>query len=448
MFTRLDMGRSAHCTRWSASCWLAALSWRLGSPEPLGRPVPAPPDGTRGAGPSWEGGTTGLSVHRLPCQTELAWRPPDRSRGFDAGRSSDMGSTALVTSSTAGYLRWFSHLHRNLRLVGLDQHLTVCAHDNATMDFVTARGVRAVPWFIATTAPQRTGATSFSRSWLQVNHAKHHCVASIYKQSGAGVRLLFIDSDVTILRNPIGALPSSDSADVVFLDDKGGRGHGRWMNGRMNAGFFLLQESKGARAFYQLFTLCLLRHPRMMDQFVLNNLIEDLENLTATHSDLLSARVIKEPSQPGMKPFDASADAPALVEEIRSISSGDHRPLPIRVQVLGQQVFQNGFRFYQARDTSPIDARQIVAVHHNWIGGDDQKHARAIAYDMIVESDNETLAGFKHRATDSMRRMPPWTAIQPAAAYRMSPRQKKRGTPALHRARHPQYHSAHSSASR
>ena len=48
------------------------------------------------------------------------------------GRSAAANGTLIVTTGTANYAHWLRHLLRNLKLLGLDQMLRVCAADNST----------------------------------------------------------------------------------------------------------------------------------------------------------------------------------------------------------------------------------------------------------------------------------------------------------------------------
>lgn len=62
----------------------------------------------------------------------------------------------------------------------------------------------------------------------------------------------------------------------------------------------------------------------------------------------------------------------------------------------------------------PINSTHLVAAHHNWIGGDENKWVRAVAYETVLESDNETLAHFRRRARHAIDAMPAWQWRNPA----------------------------------
>ena len=355
-------------------------------------------------------------------------------------------TTRFVTSSTAGYLRWLAHLHRNLQLLGLARQFSVCAHDHATTKFASARGLHVVRWYLdgsGGSGGTTDGASAYSHSWTRINHAKHHCLYSLLEVAPKRTSLLFIDADMTLFRNPLRALPSARAADVAFLDDRGG--WSRMFTGpqnvrSLNGGFFLLRVCKAARAFYRLFVRALQRNGRMSDQFVLNNFVDDLVNISATSGGRLDVRVLHQQSGSLARTadprayVDGSADLPALRydlehmaaeaapggAEMRATTRAPTLPrLSIGMAVLDQLLYQNGFRFYENRGRLPLDASAIVAVHHNWIGGDENKHRRAIEFDTILEQDNETLGQFEARALWSMARRPPWKYKKPAPPPRL-----------------------------
>ena len=86
------------------------------------------------------------------------------------------------------------------------------------------------------------------------------------------------------------------------------------------------------------------------------------------------------------------------------------------MQVLSQKQFLCGFFFYEHRDSWPLNASAVVAVHHNWIKGDQNKWERAIAYDTVLQDSSESLRHFVRRARSSMATMPAWQYRNPKHA--------------------------------
>ena len=336
--------------------------------------------------------------------------------------------TKLVTSMTAGYLRWLAHLHRNLNLFGLAQDLSVCAHDNASAHYATASGLHVVHWPIINVGSQTVGATAFTSKqsitpWVAVNHAKHRCVLSILDSTPDDATVLLIDGDVTLFRNPLHALPPRDTADIAILDDHGNTNTLRAANG----GFVLLRASRHTRAWYSLFVRSLARHSRSNDQDVLNAMLDDLEVLNAAPSSrrLVTVNIVCEAPDACRAREAASITErelirqgkrkhrhPETIGQLRkdlqgmAVEATPSRRLALRVVLLNQLLFANGFRFFE-KQAKP-DVAAVVALHHNWISGDDTKHARAAEYGTLVDSDNETLARFRRRARQKIAALPRW----------------------------------------
>ena len=80
----------------------------------------------------------------------------------------------------------------------------------------------------------------------------------------------------------------------------------------------------------------------------------------------------------------------------------------LRVRVLDARRFSNGYFFYEYRDKRPLNASAMVVVHHNWIRGDANKWARALAYDTLVTDPTATYRRFLRRARSSTVRMHAW----------------------------------------
>ena len=76
---------------------------------------------------------------------------------------------------------------------------------------------------------------------------------------------------------------------------------------------------------------------------------------------------------------------------------------------LSALTYRNGYNFYENRSTlRGLNVLRLAAVHHNFIVGDDNKWDRAVWYDTVLASDNETRKHFLGRAIEAMHRKPQW----------------------------------------
>jgi len=326
----------------------------------------------------------------------------------------------IVTATTAGYTHWTLHLLRNLRLLGLDCRLHVCAADAESVAFAAAHNLTVVSELrdpaasalssTLTSIPASSKSRRVFRSsgWFSAVHFKQQCVWEFMLRSAPGAIVLLIDGDVTIFRNPLPDLlhaelsaatdhstpaaragasavavknPSAAAtwqaahethavtADVTFLNDQTASS----TEGYVNSGFMMIRNTAASRAFAPVYLGELRKRRHTNDQGVLNDVLG-----------------IGEDSEPA--------------ERHRALNSSG----ALRWRVLDERRFLNGFYFYEHRTRQPIDASAAVAVHHNWIRGDRNKWHRAVAYEAILESDGETYAHFRRRARRSMRVREAW----------------------------------------
>ena len=183
--------------------------------------------------------------------------------------------------------------------------------------------------------------------------------------------MLVVDTDVTFFRNPLEVLqglpPEMRVADVAALDDTGpGRPHGFKTGGivysrYLNCGFLLLRNTAATRVLARQFRTALAARRGINDQAVFNDVLWPLAQRRELHAEALP---------------------------------------PAR--------FLNGYRFYEARCAHPINASAIVAVHHNWVRGDERKWARATDYQTLVTNQSETRGSFWKRAKWAFTALGPW----------------------------------------
>lgn len=316
-----------------------------------------------------------------------------RSKSHDITRTKNSTSTPrilLVTTVTASYEHWLRHLHRNLLLFGMGRLLRVCAADNATAALSARLHIEAVsPASLSmhrhhskhpggpapTSSPLSAsdfglsvhsrpssgkrpgvGETFMSSSWRAAVHFKQHCVWNLLERSAPEAAILLLDGDVTLFRDPLPlllSLTSSSSAtharrleqsswsasglvhhalhqfrstlhpslskptyDLAVMDDTTPSADKQYLN----SGFMLLRNTPATRAFGRAYLAQLERRRTENDQAVFNDVL--------------------------------------------------HRDARLRTLVLDSHVFMCGYFFYEYRHKRPLNASNVVAVHHNWIKGD------------------------------------------------------------------------------
>jgi len=79
----------------------------------------------------------------------------------------------------------------------------------------------------------------------------------------------------------------------------------------------------------------------------------------------------------------------------------------LRVATLDEATFLNGHCFYQRRPLR-ADAANVMAVHHNFINGDERKFERARAYHAIVDENDKTWEAFARRSRAAMEANASW----------------------------------------
>ena len=103
------------------------------------------------------------------------------------------------------------------------------------------------------------------------------------------------------------------------------------------------------------------------------------------------------------------ANIPQLADQV-ALNVMLSRSPGLRVARLDPMRFVNGFRFYEqnrSRGEPRRNASAVVLVHHNWIRGDAQKFARAVAYDTIPRA-GEGRVHFLRRARHAIVRKEAW----------------------------------------
>ncbi len=259
----------------------------------------------------------------------------------------------IVTLCSAGYLHWLEHLHRNLLLLRLSSRLAVCAADNRTASFARNRSLKVLP---VGDRRQHEAALSWgTKGYANVTRLKAHCVLAFMTQPHAPSGFIFTDTDVTFLASPRPHMPAR--ADIALLDDTGPT---QRQNNTLNSGFFFSRNTLPMRRFWGALIKYHANIPQLADQVALNVMLS---------------------RSPGL-----------------------------RVARLDPMRFVNGFRFYEqnrSRGEPRRNSSAVVLVHHNWIRGDAQKFARAVAYDTIPRA-GEGRVHFLRRARHAIVRKEAW----------------------------------------
>ena len=297
----------------------------------------------------------------------------------------------FMTYADAAYVHWLVHLYRNMRLIKL-LPLDVCTSSEASAAAAFALAVGAEHFGVnfveesgdtaatrASTSRVAVAETFGTRSYLSIQRRKHACVlhrmeALLRSRGRASPYVLYVDADVTFLRDPRPHLPPTSAAiDLAALDDTGA-----WRAG-LNAGFFAIRPLPQTLKLWRFLIL------------------------QSTRRQLQASK-----TQERLGLIDEQRILNELLKEKMHGS--------VRHRALDTQRFLNGFRFYEdpllrtnASSSSHSGAAvKLVAVHHNWIEGDAKKWQRAKAFGTLVLDANESKSGFLRRARSAMVSMPAW----------------------------------------
>ena len=333
---------------------------------------------------------------------------------------------------------------------------------HAPLNTTSRSVVRAVDYGLDTPAMGQSPGTFMSSSWRAAAHFKQHCVWGLLERSAPGAHLLLVDGDITFFQDPLPLLlPRSEHNhtaamvdDITLMDDSTPSS----LEPYLNSGFMLLRNSAATRSFGRAFLEQLQHHRYANDQGVLNDVLRSMSatgpfarggsgagRRMGSHASSSSTGVsssskgvnVKLATKPGAKhgtkpgaklPGMASSKArggvlgglfsalhnTTLLGGLHGKERSTRRGGGLRVRVLDVQRFSNGYFFYEYRDKRPLNASAMVVVHHNWIRGDSNKWARALAYDTLVTDPTETYRRFLRRARSSMVRMHAWKYRDPS----------------------------------
>ena len=328
----------------------------------------------------------------------------------------------VLTFATGSYLRWLQLLHANLRLLALPAtEFCVCTADETSRRAARAMGVEVLDFSRLVTgqinwptSPPRQVAERFgTASYVNVVHAKTHCIISKLSQlrgeaesQPADARidalLFFVDGDVTLFGDPRPHFAAM-GVELAFMSDNTiSQSHYRSYSGDacgllahnasaksmvFNSGFFLLRVGPAALWLWSTVQAYHRDHPQVMQQAALNAVLNDKRYWA--------------PGEAGSDPRQ------------RALSVEGSR---LRVAPLDEATFLNGHCFYQRRPLR-ADAANVMAVHHNFINGDGRKFERARAYHATVDESDRTWEAFARRARAAMDANASWNPAGDPAGH-------------------------------
>ena len=96
------------------------------------------------------------------------------------------------------------------------------------------------------------------------------------------------------------------------------------------------------------------------------------------------------------------------------VYTAERPPRPLTIAALDESRFLNGNCFYERRPVHAhgLNSSRVLAVHHNYVSGDELKFRRAQAFGAVVQN-NDTMQTFLRRARAFMYCVPPWTPLIP-----------------------------------
>ena len=359
---------------------------------------------------------------RRPLKRDAAAQA-DSSAQADASPAA-LPPLAVLTFSTAAYVRWLERLHTNLRLLALPavSRLSVCAGDRVTQQAARAMGLTTFNFSLNLGRVQgRVGELYGTGRYTRIVQAKSACIHAQLVSLEPSALLWFIDGDVTLFGDPRPSFLSLGvdlalMADTIDVDlpkrlrrDNNGRllptvrqqnsscractrGSARACfanRGNFNSGFFVMRSVESTRWLWRTM-LSYQYHagrPEARQQIALNDLIRSYETP--------SRRI-------------------HLYRKAGVVYTAERPPRPLTIAALDESRFLNGNCFYERRPVHAhgLNSSRVLAVHHNYVSGDELKFRRAQAFGAVVQN-NDTMQTFLRRARAFMDCVPPWTPLSP-----------------------------------
>ena len=314
----------------------------------------------------------------------------------------------ILTFATGAYLRWLEHLHTNLRLLALPAAaLSVCAGDEPSLQ--AARGLDSsmglsiwdchVDVLSARRRQRLVGERFGTEAYLKIVHRKSTCILhQLRRLTSPSDILFFVDGDVTLFADPRPHFLSL-GVDLALMSDVIEQGSNACVGGstkhsllgasnataNFNSGFFLLRNVPAAQGLWERMLEYHASHPATRQQPALNHLLQAHDEGTSPHSSPSTSWTV------------CSGQGPTRACTVSSLTFA----------ALNEALFLNGFCFYIQRPLRQ-ESSKIVAVHHNYVEGDDRKYKRAVAYETITNKADVDSTAFLRRARAAMGGLPAW----------------------------------------
>jgi hypothetical protein len=370
------------------------------------------------ASPAWYG-VDPAHIPRRAVERRAAGRG---GASAQADASTALPPLTIVTFATAAYVRWIERLHTNLRLLALPavSRLSVCAGDRVTQQAARAMGLTTFNFSLNLGRVQgRVGELYGTGRYTRIVQAKSACIHAQLVSLEPSALLWFIDGDVTLFGDPRPSFLSLGvdlalMADTIDVDlpkrlrrDNNGRllptvrqqnsscractrGSARACfanRGNFNSGFFVMRSVESTRWLWRTMLSYHAGRPEARQQIALNDLIRSYETP--------SRRI-------------------HLYRKAGVVYTAERPPRPLTIAALDESRFLNGNCFYERRPVHAhgLNSSRVLAVHHNYVSGDELKFRRAQAFGAVVQN-NDTMQTFLRRARAFMDCVPPWTPLSP-----------------------------------
>ena len=367
------------------------------------------------------GAWRGPSRRETPLERAARTRRHPSVAQADSSAQADASPAALpplavLTFATAAYVRWLERLHTNLRLLALPavSRLSVCAGDRVTQQAARAMGLTTFNFSLNLGRVQgRVGELYGTGRYTRIVQAKSACIHAQLVSLEPSALLWFIDGDVTLFGDPRPSFLSLGvdlalMADTIDVDlpkrprrDNNGRllptvgqrnpkcractrGSARACfadRGNFNSGFFMMRSVESTRWLWRTMLSYHAGRPEVRQQVALNELIRSYETP--------SRRI-------------------HLYRKAGVVYTAERPPRPLTIAALDESRFLNGNCFYERRPVHAhgLNSSRVLAVHHNYVSGDELKFRRAQAFGAVVQN-NDTMQTFLRRARAFMDCVPP-----------------------------------------
>ena len=371
-------------------------------------------------------------------------RPLKRGAAAQGGSSAqaEVNTTALppltvLTFATAAYVRWLERLHTNLRLLALPAvSLSVCAGDRVSQQAARHMSLTTLNFSLDLGHEQGGAGEHYGTGrYIQIVQAKSACIHAQLVSLEPSSLLWFVDGDVTLFGDPRPSFLSLGVDLALMADNIPGntrtdnrksckaciRGSAReCFAGRnnFNSGFFMARPVASTRWFWRTMLSYHAGRPEVRQQAALNELIrnygwwqdEDRQTLLR----LWTSEVWNSKRWSSTTGVQNSASRVWELRELGLEFSAERPPRPVTIAALDESRFLNGYCFYERRPLRKhgLGSSRVLAVHHNYIDGDELKFWRAQVFEAVVQT-NDTMQTFLRRARVAMDTLSSWRAPCP-----------------------------------